>query len=144
MAQSSKSQAIKGIMTTDLVTRPGSTSLKDGARLMRDRDIGDILVMEGDRLQGIVTDRDIVVRCVAGGGDLSTTTLADACSPDLITVTPDTKITEAAQIMAERAIRRLPVVEDGRPVGVVTLGDLAVERDPKSALGGISAASPND
>jgi CBS domain-containing protein len=111
---------------------------------MRDRDIGDILVMEGDRLQGIVTDRDIVVRCVADGGDISTKTLADVCSPEPITVTPDTKISEAARIMAEQAVRRLPVVEDGQPVGMVTLGDLAVERDPNSALGSISAASPND
>jgi CBS domain-containing protein len=111
---------------------------------MRDRDIGDILVMEGDRLQGIVTDRDIVVRCVADGKDLSSATLADAVSSDLVTVTPDTEITAAAQLMADRAIRRLPVVEDGRPVGVVSLGDLAVQRDPNSTLGGISAASPSD
>jgi CBS domain-containing protein len=137
-------QAIKGLMTTNLVTRPGSTSVQDGARLMRERDIGDILVMEGDRLQGIVTDRDIVVRCVADRGDISGVTLADACSADLVTVTPDTEIDEAARIMAERAIRRLPVVEDGRPVGVISLGDLAVARDPKSALGGISAAKPSD
>jgi CBS domain-containing protein len=137
-------QAIKGLMTTDLVTRPGSTSVQDGARLMRERDIGDILVMEGDRLQGIVTDRDIVVRCVADRGDVSAVTLADACSADLVTVTPDTEIDEAARIMAKRAVRRLPVVEDGRPVGVISLGDLAVARDPKSALGGISAAKPSD
>jgi CBS domain-containing protein len=137
-------QAIKEIMTTDLVTRPGSTSLQDGARLMRDRDIGDILVMEGERLQGIVTDRDIVVRCVADRGDISSATLADACSPELVTVSPDTEIREAARIMADRAVRRLPVVEDGRPVGIVSLGDLAVEQDPESALGGISAASPDD
>ena len=65
---------------------------------MRDRDIGDILGMEGDRLQGIVTDRDIVVRCVADGGDISTKTLADVCSPELITVTPDTKIEDAANL----------------------------------------------
>jgi CBS domain-containing protein len=137
-------QAIKEIMTTDLVTRPGSTSLQDGARLMRDRDIGDILVMEGERLQGIVTDRDIVVRCVADRGDISSATLADACSQELVTVSPDTEIREAARIMADRAVRRLPVVEDGRPVGIVSLGDLAVEQDPESALGGISAASPDD
>jgi CBS domain-containing protein len=137
-------QAIKEIMTTDLVTRPGSTSLQDGARLMRDRDIGDILVMEGERLQGIVTDRDIVVRCVADRGDISSATLADACSPELVTVSPDTEIREAARIMADRAVLRLPVVEDGRPVGIVSLGDLAVEQDPESALGGISAASPDD
>jgi CBS domain-containing protein len=136
--------AIKGLMTTDLVTRAGSTSIQDGARLMRERDIGDILVVEGDRLQGIVTDRDIVVRCVADGGDLSSATLADACSPELVTVTPDTEVDEAARIMAERAIRRLPVVEDGRPVGMISLGDLAVARDPESALGGISAARPNN
>jgi CBS domain-containing protein len=137
-------QAVKELMTTDLVTRPGSTSLQDGARLMRDRDIGDILVTDGDRLQGIVTDRDIVVRCVADGGDVSRVTLADACSPEMVSVTPDTEVSEAARIMGDRAIRRLPVVEDGRPVGVISLGDLAVEHAPDSALGGISSAKPND
>jgi CBS domain-containing protein len=111
---------------------------------MRDRDIGDILVMEGERLQGIVTDRDIVVRCVADRGDISSATLADACSPELVAVSPDTEIREAARIMADRAVRRLPVVENGRPVGMVSLGDLAIEQDPQSALGGISAARPND
>jgi CBS domain-containing protein len=136
-------QAIREIMTTDLVTRPGSTSLQDAARLMRDRDIGDIVVMDNEQLTGIVTDRDIVVRCVAEG-DISSATLADACSPDLHTITPDTGIGDAARLMAEGAIRRLPVVEDGRPVGIVSIGDLAVERDPDSALGGISAAPSND
>jgi CBS domain-containing protein len=134
--------AIRDVMSTDLVTCPGSAPVAEAARLMRDRNIGDVIVTDGEQLTGIVTDRDIVVRCLADG-DISRATLSDACSPELKTVTPDDRVEDAARLMAERAIRRLLVVEDGRAVGIVSIGDLAAERDPHSALGGISAAPPN-
>jgi CBS domain-containing protein len=137
-------QALKDVMTTDLVSCPADTSLTEVARLMRDRDIGDVLVTDGDRLRGIVTDRDIVVRCLAAAdGDIERMNVADACSPDTITGRPDMTIDEAVGLMRTSAIRRLPVVEDGRPVGIVSLGDLALERDSGSALADISAAEPN-
>ncbi len=136
-------QSVKDVMTTDLVSCDASTPLADAATLMRDRDIGDVLVTDGNTLRGIVTDRDIVVRCLAEGGDLSRATLADACSADLTTVEPDTGVDEAAKVMRDRAIRRLPVVEGGKAVGIVSIGDLAVTGDPKSALAGISASAPN-
>jgi CBS domain-containing protein len=110
---------------------------------MRDRDIGDVLVTSnGGELVGIVTDRDLVVRCLADGvaGDA---TIDQACSSDLASVTADSSISDAVELMRERSLRRLPVVNDGRAVGIVTLGDLAMERDPNSALGDISAAAPN-
>jgi CBS domain-containing protein len=137
-------QFVKEVMTPDPVSLAPDATAAEAARQMRDNDTGAILIADGGTLQGIVTDRDIVVRCVADRGDISSATLADACSPELVTVSPDTEIREAARIMADRAVRRLPVVEDGRPVGIVSLGDLAVEQDPESALGGISAASPDD
>jgi CBS domain-containing protein len=84
-----------------------------------------------------------VVRILAEGRDPAATTLADISSHDLTTVSPEDSVEQAVQLMREKAIRRLPVVEDGRPVGIVSLGDLAVERDPDSALGEISAAPPN-
>ena len=137
-------QTIKEVMSTDLVACDASTSLTDAARVMRDRDIGDVLVNDADgQLCGIVTDRDIVVRCVAEGGDISQSTLSDVCSTELASVSPDTSLEEAAQMMADLAVRRLPVVQDGRAVGIVSIGDLAIERDPDSALADISSAEPN-
>ena len=137
-------QTVSDVMTTDLVTCPTTASIADVARLMRDRDIGDVLVTDDGELRGIVTDRDIVVRCVADGADSSRALLTCASTDDLITVTPDTPIDRAAQIMADRALRRLPVVDHGRAVGIASIGDLAIERDPKSALGQISAQRPNN
>lgn len=137
-------QTIKEVMSTDLVACDASTSLTDAARMMRDQDIGDVLVNDADgQLCGIVTDRDIVVRCVAEGGDISQSTLSDVCSTELASVSPDTSLEEAAQMMADLAVRRLPVVQDGKAVGIVSIGDLAIERDPDSALADISSAEPN-
>lgn len=134
---------IQEVMTTDLVTCPTTTSIADAARLMRDRDIGDVLVTrDGDQLAGIITDRDLVVRCLADGA-AADATLEQACSSDITTVTPDSSIDDAVRLMREQSLRRMPVVTDGRAVGIVTLGDLAIERDPNSALGDISAAAPN-
>ena len=137
-------QTVRDVMTTDLVTCPSSAPLSDAAGYMRDRNIGDVLVVDDGSIRGIVTDRDIVVRCVADGGDVRTAKVGDVCTPDLMTVPADATIEEAARLMRDNALRRLPVVDRGRPVGIVTLGDLAVDADPSSALGGISAARPND
>ena len=103
----------------------------DAAGHMRDRDIGDVLVVDDGSVRGIVTDRDIVVRCVAEGGDVRQATVGDVCSAKLTTVASDASIEEAARIMRDKALRRLPVVDRGKPVGIVTLGDLAVRRRPE-------------
>ncbi len=137
-------QTIKDVMTISLVACDASTSLTDAARVMRDQDIGDVLVNDASgQLCGIVTDRDIVVRCVAEGGDMSQATLSDVCSTELASVSPDTSLEEAAQMMRDLAVRRLPVLQEGKAVGIVSIGDLAIERDPDSALADISAAEPN-
>jgi CBS domain-containing protein len=136
-------QRLHDVMTPNPVALPGSASVHEAARTMRDQDIGDVIVVENHQVCGIVTDRDIVVRTVAEARDPAATTLADICSHVLTTVAPTDSVEQAVQLMREKAIRRLPVVEDGRPVGIVSLGDLAVERDPDSALGEISAAPPN-
>jgi CBS domain-containing protein len=129
-------------MTTDLVTCPTTATIGDAAKLMRDRNIGDVLVTRGDQLAGIVTDRDLVVRCLADGASADTK-LEQACSSELTTISPDSRVDAAVRLMRDRSLRRLPVVDDGRPIGIVTLGDLAIERDPDSALSDISAAAPN-
>lgn len=131
------------VMTGNPVAVEQSTSLAEAARVMRDADIGDVLVVDGGRLRGILTDRDLVVRALAEDRDPSVTTVRTVCSTDPVTVRPGDLVDEAVDVMRRRALRRLPVVtEDGELVGIVTLGDLEVERDPGSPLAAISAANP--
>jgi CBS domain-containing protein len=134
---------LREIMTQNPVTVQTTDSVVAAARSMRDGNIGDVVVVERGEIQGILTDRDIVVRALAEGRDPARTTVGEICSRELTTLAPSDAIAHAVTIMRERAVRRLPVVDGGRPVGIVSLGDLAVERDPESALGAISAAPPN-
>jgi CBS domain-containing protein len=136
-------KTVQDVMTRDPITLPPSTSLVDAAKTMRDMGIGVVVVADGDGLIGIVTDRDIVVRGLADDCDPHTTTLMDISSRELTTVSPDEPIETAVRLIREHAIRRLPVVSRGRVVGIVTLGDLALEQDPNSALADVSAAPPN-
>ncbi len=134
---------IREIMTPNPITLPATSSAIEAARAMRDSDIGDIVVLDGQKICGIVTDRDIVVRAVAEGLDPASTPLKDICSRELTTLSPQDSVDDAVRLMRDKAIRRLPVVENKRPVGIVSIGDLALKRDPGSALGNISAAPPN-
>jgi CBS domain-containing protein len=136
-------QYLRDIMTQKPVTVEMNDSIVAAARSMRDGNIGDVVVLENGEVRGILTDRDIVVRALAEGRDPARTSVADICSRVLTTLSPEDSIADAAAVMRAKAIRRLPIVEGGKPVGIVSLGDLAVERDPESALGGISAAPPN-
>ena len=136
-------QHIRELMTPNPVSMPGTASVHEAARAMRDADIGDVIVIEHHQVCGIITDRDIAVRVVAEAKDPATTALADICSHSLLTVTPTDSVEEALRLMRTHTIRRLPVVEEGKAVGIVSLGDLAVERDPDSVLGEISAAPPD-
>jgi len=131
-------------MTREPRTIPADGSLSDAAKVMRDADIGDLIVVEGDRVAGIVTDRDIVVRGIADGRDPQSTSMSEVGTSDPTTLEPGQGIDEAIETMRRLDVRRLPVVENGRLVGIVSLGDLAVERDSGSALADISAASPNN
>jgi CBS domain-containing protein len=136
-------QYLREIMTQKPVTVEATDTVVAAARSMRDGNIGDVVVVDNDQIQGILTDRDIVVRALAEGRDPARTTVGEICSRELTTLSPNDAIGDAEKTMRARAIRRLPVVEGGRPVGIVSLGDLAVERNPDSTLGGISAAPPN-
>ena len=118
-------------------------TVSDAAELMFREDIGDVIVLEEGRLYGILTDRDIVVRVVAEGREPSQTRIGDVCSRELTTVAPDGSVGQALRLMREKAIRRLPVVEADEVVGILTIGDIAVERDSRTALADISAAPPN-
>ena len=136
-------QLVRDIMTTSVVGLAASATLVEAARDMRVFDIGDVLVVDGDRVIGIVTDRDIVIRAVAADRDPAQTTVGDIATPDPIVISPDRPAADAVQLMRDHALRRLPVCEDGHLVGVLSLGNLATERDPESALADISAAPPD-
>ena len=137
-------QLVRDVMSQNVVTLPRSAALVDAARRMREADIGDVIVMNDDSMCGVVTDRDIVVRAIADGKDPGTTPLEEVCSHDVVTVAPDDSIDRAAELMRERAVRRLPVTEDSRPIGIVSLGDLAIEREDGEPLPDISAAGSNN
>lgn len=133
---------IREVMSAPALTIDAEAPIQQAARVMRDQDIGDVIVMDDSQIAGIVTDRDIAVRAVAEGAD-PTTPVREVCSNEIVAVSPDDTIDHAIQLMRERALRRIPAVEDDRPVGIVTLGDMALERDPSSALADISAAPAN-
>ena len=122
-------RSIRDLMTTNPKTVDPSAKVVDAARLMRQEDVGPVPVVEnGDRLAGIVTDRDIVLRVVAEGGDPQSTTVGEIMSRDLVTVDPDQPLDEALRLMAKHQVRRLPVAEeDGRLVGIVAQADVATE-----------------
>lgn len=134
---------VSEIMATDVEAVSADAPITEAAQRMRDADVGDVIVREGERPVGILTDRDIVTRIIASGKDTNTP-VREACSgADLATVAPDTPLDQAAQLMREHAVRRLPVVDNNRVVGIVSIGDLAMERDEQSALADISVAEPN-
>jgi CBS domain-containing protein len=137
-------QSIREVMTEDVVVMPTTATVNDAGREMRERDIGNVVVVEGDSVVGILTDRDIVVRAVAEDRAPSETRIGVIASRDPETLSPEDTIEDAIRTMRDKAIRRLPVVEQGRPIGIVSIGDLAVARDSDSALADISAAEPDD
>ncbi len=137
-------ERVKDVMTPNPQTLSVSATVREAAEAMRANDIGTVIATNDQgRIAGILTDRDIAVRVVAEGRDPRATRTDDIASHDLVALSPDDPIDRAVEALRERALRRLPVVQDGKVVGIVSLGDLALERDPDSALADISAAPPN-
>jgi CBS domain-containing protein len=130
-------------MATDLTTVDPHAPLSEAARLMRDEDIGAVIVEEQDELVGLLTDRDIAIRAVADNRSAKETEVQEIASKDLQTLKPDDDIDAAVELMRKTAVRRAPVVEDGRVVGILSLGDLARAKDQRSALADISDAPAN-
>jgi CBS domain-containing protein len=135
---------VRDVMTRDPITLPKTAPVGEAARLMKEQDIGDVIVLDDGHVCGIVTDRDLVVRTLAEGHDPDATKVGEVCSSDPVTLPPDAEVSEAVKIMRQKALRRLPITDHGRPVGVVSLGDLAIEQDRNSALADISESPPND
>jgi CBS domain-containing protein len=136
-------KSVRDVMTANPVSSPADAPIREAARKMRDNDMGDVIVEKAGKLYGILADRDIVVRAVAEGKNVETTDVESNCSKDVTALSPDQSEEEAIRMMREKSVRRLPVVEKGKVVGIVSIGDLAVDKDPNSVLGQISAAPGN-
>ena len=119
---------VSDIMTPGAETIAPDASLRDAAQTMKRLDVGSLPVCDGDRLVGIVTDRDIVVRAVADGADAGATTVRDAMTEGIVYCQVDTDVQTVADTMKQRQIRRLVVLDaDKRLAGIVSLGDLAIQ-----------------
>ncbi|MEU1687264.1 CBS domain-containing protein [Micromonospora sp. NPDC005707] len=135
---------VSDVMTKQVVYLPAETPLDEAARVMKESDIGDVVVTDGATLAGMLTDRDIVVRAVAERADPGSTTIGAIVTREVVMIEQHCTAGEAAALMRERNIRRVLVCDSDRKlVGIVSLGDLAMQLDPNSALSDISEAAPN-
>ena len=135
---------IRDLMTTDPIVLQTTTTATQAAQEMQREDVGDVLVEDNGTLRGIVTDRDLTLRVIADGTDGDAITLGEVCSGELIVLDPEQDLRSAVETMRDQKVRRLPVVENGQAVGILSIGDLAVSLDPESALADISAAPENN
>jgi CBS domain-containing protein len=139
---------ISEIMTRDVVSLSVEDTVKHAAELMREHNIGSIPVNTKEKVVGIVTDRDIITRCVAEGADIKTQKVRDIMTSNPVLGDKNINVDDAARIMSERQIRRLPIVENNALVGMLSLGDLAVEPsligEAAKALGEISIPSTHN
>jgi CBS domain-containing protein len=119
-------KSIREVMTTEVKACEPTTTVVDAAKVMAQEDVGPVPIVEDGRLVGIVTDRDIVVKVVAQGGDPSTTRVGDIASRDLVTIAPEDDLEDAIGLMAAHQVRRLPVVEGDRLTGIVAQADIAL------------------
>jgi CBS domain-containing protein len=137
-------QSIREVMTQNPECVSSDTTVADAAKMMRDKDFGGVLSLDGDEVSGFLTDRDIAVRVVAEGKDPTSCTVGDVATTDLHTLSPDDTVEDAIKLVREHNVRRVPVIEGAKPVGIVSIGDLALERDTKSALADLSGAPANN
>ena len=121
--------SVRDAMTEDPRSIGKSVSVVEAARLMREQDIGSLPITDAEKLVGMITDRDITTRVVAEAADPKMTSVDDVYSRDLISVEPDKDLEEALRLMARHQVRRLPVVENGRLVGIVAQADIALRED---------------
>ncbi|MEU3369112.1 CBS domain-containing protein [Streptomyces sp. NPDC006660] len=135
---------VREVMTAGVTAVRPDASLVEAAQLMRAQDIGDVLVIDAGRVVGVLTDRDITVRAVAEGADPLTVSAHSVCTRSPVCVSPDDDVATALSLMRRHAVRRLPVVARGRPLGMVSLGDVADHQEAGPALADISRAAPRD
>jgi CBS domain-containing protein len=133
---------VRDIMSSAPVCMAPGESVSAAAKAMKRHGIGTVLVLTDGKLSGLVTDRDITVRVLAENRDPQTTRVGDICSGEPAVLGPDDDLEQATQLVRDRAVRRIPVLADGTPVGVLSVGDLALEKDASSARSGVSSAPP--
>ena len=136
-------QIVADVMTANPVTVESEDTAAEAAMRMAANDAGDVIVLANGKVCGIVTDRDIAIRLVAQGLPSSTQVSEIVSDSDVLTVDRDMALDQAIELMRAKGVRRLPVVQGGSAIGVVSLGDVAIERDPQSAVADISAARGN-
>jgi CBS domain-containing protein len=137
---------VRDTMTGSPRSIDASTSVVEAAQLMREGHIGSLPITADEQLVGMITDRDIAMRVVAETADHTNTSVGDVSSRDLVTVEPDEDLDDALQLMARHQVRRLPVVENGRLVGIVAQADIALSENEKTAklVEAISAPSERE
>ncbi len=135
---------VRDVMTADPVTLDTGATVVEAARAMRDSDIGAVIVLDSGTTCGILTDRDIAIRAVADGEDVTGISVGSICSANPTTITADATVEDALAVMQREDVRRLPVVDGDLPIGIVSLGDVSLERDAGNALADISAAPANN
>lgn len=126
---------IRDVMTSNPRTVSPADSIQSAACIMRDEDTGVVPIVDNGRAVGVVTDRDIVVRAVADGGQLNSRTVGEIATNAVVCASPEMSTREAAQLMSDHQVRRLPVVENERLVGIVSIGDLAVKEGKDGRTG---------
>lgn len=128
-------------MTKRIVSVEPGTTVRDAAAMMNRNNIGAVPVVDKGNVRGMLTDRDIVLRCVSEGRDAASVHVSDICSSGAVTVRPDQSVSDALHMMSSEQIRRLPVVENGRLVGMVSFADVARERSGMELAQAISEIS---
>jgi CBS domain-containing protein len=134
---------LRDIMSPAPACMAPADTVSAAAKVMAERGVGTVVVLTDGQLRGLLTTRDITVRVLAENRDPQTTRIGEICSTDVAVLGPDDNVDQAAQLVRERAVRRIPVLRDGVPVGVVSIGDLALEKAGSSALSGAQAACPD-
>jgi CBS domain-containing protein len=119
-------KSVRDAMTENPRSISASASVVEAARLMREQDIGSLPITDDDKLVGMITDRDITTGVVAEGADPEATSVGDVSSRDPVSIEPDQDLEEAVQLMSRHQVRRLPVVDSGRLVGIVAQADIAL------------------
>jgi CBS domain-containing protein len=135
-------QTVAEVMTPAPTAVDLSDTIQAAARTMAEQDVGALVVQSESKTVGIITDRDLVVRGIAEGLDVQAP-VRQVASERLVTVGPSDPVETAVEVMRAAAVRRVPVMDGDVAVGIVSIGDLAIERDPSSALADISEAEPN-
>ena len=135
-------KSIRDVMTSDPRTVKSDAPIAEAAKAMKEADAGAVILQDNGSPTGIVTDRDIAIRAVAEGRDPNSTPVSEVATTDITTLSADDTIDDAVRLMREKDVRRLPVVDGDKTVGIVSLGDLAQEGNEGDALADISAAPP--